>query len=112
MQSKLNGRNKIKSINTWAVSLVRYGAGIIMWKKAELESMDRRTRKLMTMNKELHPRGDVARLYVGRKNGVRGLISCETCVKTEINNLAWYIKDVRGPIVLIVSDLGKINTGE
>ena len=110
MKSKLNGRNKIKAINTWAVSLVRYGAGIIMWKKAELESMDRRTRKLMTMNKELHPRGDVARLYVGRKNGGRGLISCETCVKTEINNLAWYIKHVRGPIVPIVRDLGTINT--
>ena len=112
MQSKLNGRNKIKAINTWAVSLVRYGAGIIMWKKAELESMHRRTRKLMTMNKELHPRGDAARLYVGRKNGGRGLISCETCVKTEINNLAWYIKHVRGPIVSIVRDLGTVNTEE
>ena len=42
MQSKLNGRNKIKSINTWAVSLVSYGAGIIIWKKAELESMDKK----------------------------------------------------------------------
>ena len=112
MQSKLIGRNKIKAINTWAVSLVRYGAGIIMWKKAELESMDRRTRKLMTMNKELHPRGDVARLYVGRKNGARGLISCETCVKTEINNLAWYIKHARGPIESTVRDLGTVNTEE
>ena len=73
MQSKLNGRNKIKAINTWAVSLVRYEAGIIMWKKTELESMDRRTRKLMTMNKELHPRGDVARLYVGRKKWWSGI---------------------------------------
>ena len=67
MQSKLSGRNKIKAIDTWAVSLVRYGAGIIMWKKAELEPVDGRTRKLMTMNKELQSRGDVARLYVGRK---------------------------------------------
>ena len=84
MQSKLNGRNKIKAINSWAVSLIRYGAGIIKWRKDELESMDRRTRKLMTMNKELHPRSDVARLYVGRKKGGRGLISCENCVNTEI----------------------------
>ena len=112
MQSKLNGRNKMKAINTWAVSLVRYGAGIIMWKKAELESIDRRARKLTTMNKELHPRGDVARLYVGRKNGGRGLISCETCFKTEINNLAWCVKHVRGPIVSIVRDHGTINTEE
>ena len=26
---KLDGRNKIKAINTWAVSLLRYGAGIM-----------------------------------------------------------------------------------
>ena len=112
MQSKLNGRNKIKAIDTWVVSLVRYGAGIIMWKKAELEPMDRRTRKLMTVNKELHPRGDVARFYVGRKKGGRGLISCETCVKTEINNLAWYIMHVRSIIMSIVRDLRTIDTGE
>ena len=83
MQSKLNGRNKIKAINTWVVSLIRYGTGITKWRKEELESMDRRTRKVMTMNKELHPRNDLARLYVGRKQGGWGLISCENCVSTE-----------------------------
>ena len=83
-----------------------------MWKKAELESMDRRTRKFMSKNKELHPSGDVARLYVGRKKVGRGLISCETCVKTEINNVAWYVEHVRGPIVSIVRDLRTTNTGE
>ena len=112
MQSKLNGRNKIKAINTWVVSLIRYGAGIIKWRKDELESMDRRTRKLMTMNKELHPRSDVARLYVGRKNGGRGLISCENCINTEINNLAWYIKHIKGNIMPKVRDLGTIDVTE
>ena len=29
MKSRLNGRNKIIAINTWAVSLMRYGAGIV-----------------------------------------------------------------------------------
>ena len=28
------------------------------------------------MNKELHPRSDVARLYISWKNGGRGLIGC------------------------------------
>ena len=46
---------------------MRYRVGIIMWKKAELESMDRRIMKFMTMNKELHPRDDVARLLEGKK---------------------------------------------
>ena len=29
MKSRLNGKNKIKAINTWAVSSMRYGAGVI-----------------------------------------------------------------------------------
>ena len=45
----------------------------------------------MTMNKELHPRSDVARLYVSRKNGGRGLIGCEN-MKSEENGLVWYVK--------------------
>ncbi len=32
-------------MNTWAVPVIKYTAGIIDWTKAELEDMDRRTRK-------------------------------------------------------------------
>ena len=37
--------------------------------------MDQRTRKLMTMHKVIHPRDDVDRLYVSRKEGGGGLTS-------------------------------------
>ena len=30
LRSKLNGRNKIMAVNTWVVSVMRYGAGIQM----------------------------------------------------------------------------------
>ena len=45
LKSKLNGGNIIKVINSKAVSLVRYGAGIIEWTKDELREIDRKTRK-------------------------------------------------------------------
>ena len=64
MKSRLNGRNKIIAINTWAVSLMRYGAGIVKWTKSELDKIGRKTRKVMTLNKELHPRSYVDRLHV------------------------------------------------
>ncbi|XP_068739420.1 uncharacterized protein [Montipora capricornis] len=80
MKSKLNGRNKIKAGNTSAVSVLRYGGGVIGWTKEELQSMDRKTRKVITINEELHPRSDTARICVPRKRGGRGLISCEACV--------------------------------
>ena len=34
LKSKLNGRNIILAINTWAVAVIRYGAGIIDWNMA------------------------------------------------------------------------------
>ena len=69
MKSQLNGKNKIKAANTWAVSLTRYGAGTITLNKREPQEIDRKSRKIMTMNKELYPRSDVARIYVPRKKG-------------------------------------------
>ena len=38
-----------------------------MWTREELKQIDQRTRKQMTMHKALHPRDDVDRLYVSRK---------------------------------------------
>ena len=60
--------NYIKEINTWGVPLVRYSGPFWKWTGEELLKIDQRTRKLMTM----HPRDDVHRLYVPRKEGGRG----------------------------------------
>ena len=40
-KSKLNGRNKVTAINTWAVTIFRYGTGMIQWKASELKDLDR-----------------------------------------------------------------------
>ena len=64
-ETKLSSRNLIKGINTWAIPLVRYSGPFLKWTRDELKQMDQRTRKLMTM----HPRDDVDRLYVSRKEG-------------------------------------------
>ena len=56
-------------MNTWAVPLVIYYGPFLKWSIDELKQMDQRTRKLITMHKALHPRDDVDRLYVSRKEG-------------------------------------------
>ena len=93
LKSELNGKNKINAINTWTVCVLRYGAGIIRWTKEELKILDRKTRKVLTMNGAFHPKSDVDRLYVSRVNGGRGPISCEGCVRSEENSLGWYVKN-------------------
>ena len=98
MKSKLNERKKITALNTWVVSILRYGPGILKWNKNELQEIDRKTRKLMTINNELHPGSDIAWLHVSRKNGGRGLIGCENRVKSEENSLGWYFKNNIEPL--------------
>ena len=52
--------------------------------------MDQRTRKLMTIHKALHPRSDVDRLYVSRKEAGRELASNEDSVNASIQRLEDY----------------------
>ena len=57
----------IDGINTWAVGVVRYSAGIVD----------------LAMNGCLHTRSNVARLYLPRKEGGRGLIAMEEFVRSK-----------------------------
>ena len=99
LRSKLNGRNKIMAVNTWAVSVMRYDAGILKWNTDELKSLARRTTKFMTMNGVLHSKSDVDRVYLSRGMGERGLISCERYIRMEENNLEWYVKNSVEPLI-------------
>jgi hypothetical protein len=82
-RSKLNGGSLIGGINTWAVGVARYSAGMVDWTIEEMASIDRRTRKILAMNGCLQTMSNVARLYLPRKEGGRGLIGIEECVTKE-----------------------------
>ena len=70
--------------------------------------MDQRTRKQMTMHKALHPRDDMDRLYVPRKEGGRGLASIEDSINTSIQWLKDYMeKHERGLIMAIRNNTDK-----
>ena len=62
-------------LNTWAVSVVRFSAGILDWTIEEPQNLDHKTRKIMNINRYLHNRSNVERLYIPRKQGGQGLIS-------------------------------------
>ena len=44
-KSQLNGGNLVRGANTYAVSLIRYSAAFVSWRKSELQAIDRKTRK-------------------------------------------------------------------
>ena len=91
LKSKLIGGNLVQGVNTWAVSLLRYSAAFISWRKCELQAIDRKTRKLFTIYGGLHPKSDVDRLYIPRKDGGRGLIAIEDCVELAVRGLEVYV---------------------
>ena len=99
LETKLYSRNLVKGINTWAVHLIRYLGPFLKWTREELKRMDQRTRKLMTLHKALHPRNDADRLYVSRREGVKGLAIIEDNVDTSIQRLEDYIEKCRGRLI-------------
>ena len=91
LKSQMNGGNLDHGVNTWVVSLLRYSAVFVSLRKSELQAIDRKSRKLFTIYEALHPKSDVDRLYIPRKEGDRGLISIENCVELAIRDLEVYV---------------------
>ena len=87
----MNGGNLVQGVNTWAVSLLRYSATFISWRKCGLQNIDRKTRKLFTIYGGLHPESDVDRFYMPKKDGGRGLIAIEDCVELAVRCLEVYV---------------------
>ena len=112
LKSKLNSGNLFQAINTWAVSLYRYGAGIVDWTKEEMKQIDRRTRKLITMHQGMHPRSDVDRIYVERERGGRGLMSIEDTVNYERHSLKRYTETSDVVMIRKAGEIIKSNSEE
>jgi hypothetical protein len=91
LKFKLNARNKITATGALAVPVLRYSFGIINWRIEEIKHIARKTRKMLTMYKMHHPKADIDRLYVKRKEGGRGLVQAEAAYKAEIINIAQYL---------------------
>ena len=105
LETKLYCRNLIKRNKYLGCILVRYLRAFLKWTRDELKQMDQRTGKLMTMHKALHPRDDIDRLYVSRKEGGRGLASIEDSVDASIQRFENSIgKHERGLFTAIRND--------
>ena len=53
--------------------------------------MDRKTRKIMAMNRMYHPQSDTDRMYMPRMEGGRGLLNIAEFAETEEQNLSLYL---------------------
>lgn len=75
----------ILAINTWAVPILTYSFGILKWSDADLNGLDRLTRRLLTKFRCLHTNSSIKRLYLPRKEGGRGLVNIyQLCRNQEV----------------------------
>ena len=56
-----------------------------------MQKLYQKTRKLLTIHEQHHPKADVDRLYFPRKQGRRGLMQLEAAHDVEITKLIEYV---------------------
>ena len=71
--TELSAKNKIQATGSLAVPVLRYSFGNVNCHQEEMQKLDRKTRELLTIHGQHHPKADVDRLYVPRKQGGKGL---------------------------------------
>ena len=99
-------------INTWVVSLLRYATGFIDWTHGELEALDRKLRKSMTMHNALRSKSDIYRLYLPRTEGGGGLVSATDAVKIPIVGLERYVRDSTKSLIIAARNVDGSKTEE
>jgi len=82
---------------------------LVTGSKKNCKNWGRKTRKLLTIHGQHHPKGDVDRLYVPRKQGGGGLMQLEAYT-VEITKLVNYTDSKEYPLKQIVRMHHHINS--
>ena len=62
--TELSAKDKMQATGSLAVPVIRYSFGIVNWHQEELQKLDRKTRKLLSIHGQHHSKADVDCLYV------------------------------------------------
>ena len=98
LETKLNRGNNFKSVNIWPVSFARCSAEFLAWSRLQLEEIDMRTRKLLTMSMHnwFYPKSNVDQLYLSRSEDNKELIGAQDTVETAILGFIYWGKGKAG----------------
>ena len=92
LKSLLNGKNKIQAINTYPLPVIRYPTGVISWPLEEMNAIDVKLRKLLTIHEGFHPNSSILRMFIKRSEEGRGQVSVKVTIREETAGLQEYIK--------------------
>jgi hypothetical protein len=100
MNTELSAKYKMQAVGSLAVPVLRYSFGIINWHREEIRKLDRKTRKILTIYGQHHPRADTDR-HVPRIEGGGGLTQIEAAYITETTELAEYTEGSVDPLLQV-----------
>jgi hypothetical protein len=92
----------MQAIGSLAIPVLRYSFAIINWHQEEIQKLDRKTRKILTIHGQHHPKADTDRFYVPSKDGGRGLMQIEGVYITEVIKLKEYVEHTDDTLMQIV----------
>ena len=67
-----------------------------------MQKLDRKTREVLTIHGQHHPKVDVDRLYLPRKQGGRDLMQLDAVHAVEITKLVEYVDRKEDPLIQVV----------
>ena len=97
--SMIDMRRKFEAQNTWGAGVLRYSLGTSNWTRSDTKELDRSTRRIMKQSQAHQYGASVARLYLPRSEGGRGLVCLEHARETETLSTTIYLHSNSNPQV-------------
>ena len=82
--SELTNFNKMIAHNSFPIPIFTTTIKILDWTIKEINDVDVKTRKVLTMTDSFHPNSDIDKLYISRKSGGRGVKVIKTLCESRI----------------------------
>ena len=101
---QLNSKNKITAINTLAVSVLVYSFRLVNWVRKETAKMDRKMRKLVSVEEINYMKAHINRLYIKRWNGGAGWVELESTYNATTIGLSAHIKQGKDWLTRLVQE--------
>lgn len=109
LKTGLNSANIISAINRQAVPVLTYSFLVIKWKEKEIEGLDVKTRRMLTIHGCHQAKADKDRLYQKTDNGGRGLTCIKDLYVRATIGYAKYLNRKEDEVISKIRDMDKSN---
>ena len=101
-KTQLTNKNKVTAINQLAMPVITYSFGIIDWPQRDINRLDVKTRKMLTLHRVIYRHQCLPRLYLPRGEGGLGLSEINHQHRATIVSTGQYLKSSRNSTLEMV----------